>query len=785
VRYLLTALLFFMLSSEVLALTDITATGIAGSGFPVALTTAGETYQLTENISCGTTCFTTKASNITVDLNTFTATFGADNNPGVSDTGMEAWTDSSTLANWTMLSGTVAQSSAIQWGDYAATLSPTASIKSDTVTLNAGQTYVYYAVVRGASTDSYVVSLNRASDDEVLATASISGALLERGFSMADGVIPATENEYKPVENVDVYLKITCSGAANKVLHVADIRPAKHYFLINSSYYQSVLTPDIASSFFSTAITGLTITNGTIAQGAGGAVKSAALYMSASDGLNVNNVTITLSGNNTTGIRAAGSVTLDTISTNTTSILNFNRMHPPATFDLIPAATGAIEVSGCTLLNDPEMSIRMVYGYLLDTDTHTTSIHDNLIRGKEQVTEGYAIALSSIGNATIYNNDINPYSGRGILVDASSGAAGYISGSKNVTIRDNTIQNIHEFPNVEYGATALEAVAIRIRDWGGTNPVQGHRNLKIYENTISVYVDSTTTHRSYGINTSTKSAVSDIEIYDNTITAALNSSGGADWEAVAIAMQNIDMPEGGVFTVRNNVISGNIGFRFGGNDGAPVKGVSIYSNTIATDKAALHYDGYLGPFSDNSIYCNAIENTATDGHIVYFADGTPTVSNQYFSNNLFTNANSSGYEVFTTKDYSASALFCGSGTVDVTGGGSIGSASAPCQDGATGCYSSAGLSGGTPSDIIAPVVTPSKQSGRYTTPQTVELSANETATFYYTLDGTTPTESSTEYSAAIPVLQNEAETELRVKAKDAAGNWSTEQVYRYKCQICR
>lgn len=73
-------------------------------------------------------------------------------------------------------------------------------------------------------------------------------------------------------------------------------------------------------------------------------------------------------------------------------------------------------------------------------------------------------------------------------------------------------------------------------------------------------------------------------------------------------------------------------------------------------------------------------------------------------------------------------------------------------------------------DTTAPVVTVSPIGGTFTSNQSVTLSTNETATIYYTLDGSTPTESSMVYSSPITINTT---TTLKLFAKDTTGNASS------------
>lgn len=74
---------------------------------------------------------------------------------------------------------------------------------------------------------------------------------------------------------------------------------------------------------------------------------------------------------------------------------------------------------------------------------------------------------------------------------------------------------------------------------------------------------------------------------------------------------------------------------------------------------------------------------------------------------------------------------------------------------------------GESADTTAPVTTAQPAGGTYSSSVNVTLTANETATIYYTMDGSTPTTSSTKYTNAITLTQN---TTLKFFSVDVAGN---------------
>jgi len=83
-------------------------------------------------------------------------------------------------------------------------------------------------------------------------------------------------------------------------------------------------------------------------------------------------------------------------------------------------------------------------------------------------------------------------------------------------------------------------------------------------------------------------------------------------------------------------------------------------------------------------------------------------------------------------------------------------------------------------DKVKPVTTASPVAGTYTTAQSVTLTANEPATTFYTTNGTTPTTSSTVYSAPINIATT---TTLKYFSKDTAGNSETVKTGLYTITV--
>jgi outer membrane protein assembly factor BamB len=79
-------------------------------------------------------------------------------------------------------------------------------------------------------------------------------------------------------------------------------------------------------------------------------------------------------------------------------------------------------------------------------------------------------------------------------------------------------------------------------------------------------------------------------------------------------------------------------------------------------------------------------------------------------------------------------------------------------------------------DTTPPTIQTNPTGGNYNTAQTITLTPNETATIYYTTDGSTPTNHSTQYTGPINISTT---TTLKFMAIDAAGNQGTVQTETY------
>ncbi len=404
---------------------------------------------------------------------------------------------------------------------------------------------------------------------------------LHRGYA-TDGNL-TDETRYKPVIDEDVKLQLECISVGTCNVGMVDIKPALDYGVYSKSYLETTVqwrsAPDITDASFYGGAKNFTIKNGTISQGLGNGIRSNGVYLSGSDPT-VDNLIINFNGINTDGIRlnypSNPTVINNTINnTDNYSMYVFNRMHGVGGLYLV-GPSGVILVDNNIINNMPQYGIRsdqcLAHGIISST------FNRNTIRDEEKVTEGYGISLGSGGNNfEIANNVIQPNThGRGILID-SVGCLGVAPGGASAIggkIHDNQILNLDEVRNVEYDENGLEAVGIRLRNWGSTVM----KDVSIYGNTITGSLTASSVHGIYGINATLSNGADSIDVYNNTISV---TSPDASKFAADFAFQSARFGKGGYFKIHDNTLSSNNNiFKFGGNDGTDVNNILIDNNTM-------------------------------------------------------------------------------------------------------------------------------------------------------------------------------------------------------------
>jgi hypothetical protein len=519
------------------------------------------------------TAFVIKGSNITLDLGGHTITFNNGNFAEAANREFESWAGNMPNS-WSIISGSGEPVTATYFGAYDLNLGGNSVIRSSPISLKTGKTYLAFAFVKGPESGTARLRILQSGDQKVLAEKTWGSSVLSRGY--ASGGDPSGDLRYKPVSDIDIILELACNG--NKAFRVGmvDIKPAFDYGITTGNYHNATHFPDLTSTWFSGATNNITIKNGRIVQGYGHGVRCVGIRYTG-ENWSIKNVGIRLNGINTDGVFGSypGSSEIDSSAVNSTSISVFNRMHGSFGIKIEKPWGGAQVITNNIIDGVPQAGIGLM-GCISPSDTVSYRILGNTIKQKELVTEGYAIGASGIKNFEIANNRIEPYQGRGILLDASSGCSSGDKGTLNGSIHDNQILNLNEFRNPEYDVNALECAGIRIRNWGSAN--QSHKNLKIFNNTISGFTDEQRVHKVYGINITATAPEDSIEIYNNEISVTATGSGKS---AAAIAFQGSDLTKGNSVRIYNNTLASNAAIlQFGGNDGANAKGLLLEGNTF-------------------------------------------------------------------------------------------------------------------------------------------------------------------------------------------------------------
>lgn len=529
---------------------------------------------ITEDLEFDHTAFVIKGDNLTLDLNGHTIKFNNKNSVEILNKDFEYWDGNSPL-NWIIKNGAVSKSPSIYFGNFDLSVAAGGgTIQSQKIILTAGKTFQPFAFAKSNQNNSVILRVLNADDLSVLTSHTLSGNNLARGYASAGNTAI-----FKPQVDTEVILELVLSGLDGPfTVGMVDIKPAFDYGVVSSRYRNERYYPDLYDDMFRRS-TNVTIKNGIFEQ-VNESVYSAGVRVEG-ENWTFENLQFKINGINTDGISTpyhTGNLKINNCVVQSTSLSVFNRMHGTAGIKLEKIDdSGGHSITNNLIEGVPQYGIYM-YGCIEDYGNSKSYITGNTIKQNEVVTEGYALGLSGVRNLDISGNVIQPYQGRGILLDAASGCSSDTAniGTHFVNIYNNQIDNITEYKNSEYGEQGLEATGIRIRNWGREK--EAHRNIKIYSNTIEGFTDESKVHAVYGINTTLSSQYDTVEIFDNTISV---SATGDNRRASTIALQDTILNGSSSLTIFNNTLLSNMEIiRLGGEDGANVKGVSFYDNLL-------------------------------------------------------------------------------------------------------------------------------------------------------------------------------------------------------------
>jgi hypothetical protein len=220
-----------------------------------------------------------------------------------------------------------------------------------------------------------------------------------------------------------------------------------------------------------------------------------------------------------------------------------------------PNLRGSLTVDGCLIQDYPQCGVS-AYGQ----SQGTVTITNNTIKHNALVSDPYGITLFGVLSPEIAYNAILPKNGRGILIDGEGAP------TPNADIHHNFII-AQEKPNLEYPPNALEATALRLRNFpkvGG-----GQTGAHIHDNYFAAVTGTgqvwcALACRVSGYNQVNQEAQANNLIERNTFSAYVSSTDPAQ-RAVAFSLSGVDAGTG--LTVHENVFTSNdVGLAIGDND---------------------------------------------------------------------------------------------------------------------------------------------------------------------------------------------------------------------------
>jgi len=297
------------------------------------------------------------------------------------------------------------------------------------------------------------------------------------------------------------------------------------------------------------------------------------------------------------------------------------------------------KIHDITLHDTPGQGI-LVTGRNQTSNAALTYIYDNVLTGDARnsfyddcavaacgtchsAANPYMIAmLKCAPGSQCYNNVItsgDDYGGcRGILIENCTGAA-----DNRIRVFNNTV-DIHEGPNVEYGA-GLPVHGLRMRNIdGGTMS-----NISVYGNRFICTGDNLSYTSSYNnavmpLRYSNDTPMSNITIENNLFRAKSNTTGVY---STAMVFDYVYADE--TFVVRHNRIEGDGILVQYGNNGGGASGITLMGDTLsflspAYDPQVFHV-GYLSnnfQCTDNYACDISYQGMASDTNIVMAVSGT-------------------------------------------------------------------------------------------------------------------------------------------------------------------
>jgi hypothetical protein len=576
------------------------------AGGPIIMDQPDSQYILDVDLDVRGTALVAAAPNITLDLNGHQVIYG-DDTPitvlnGSFQDGLTAWdlNRARDARRVPAMPGMVGQ-----WMLQFSHFSTPQTLVSGAVTIpTAGREYAAAITPKGAFSTTVRLSVIDAWTNQVLGSGASPNP--ERGFAAVATFTPATTHPVRLV--VDVIP----TGTTDLALDYASVTASRDYGIVATQQWSGelpahLLTPDFLHTYRTAA--NFTVRNGSVIQGQAHGRSSSPLFFDSLPGFTVSGVTATINGTDTDNLDASGAsdgTITDSVFQGTTDRLS-DRMHITAAIAL-PDFSGQAVITGNQIAGVPQAGIF----YSGMPAAQSLVIDGNTIAQAAIVTDGYGIILAGARSFDIGNNVINPVKGRGILVDGWGRIA-----TEDGVIHDNEV-HAYEEPNLEYGASGLEATALRIRNNDST-----FRGLVVRDNLFAAMtgpggVFGAIAVRWTGQNDHGQEDGADNVLVNNTLRAIIETD-DPRYHGIALAVSRVGAGTGTVFD--DNVLESNdTALTFGDNDTWQDRDEDI---TLAGNTICRSDDGASRAFT--SILAGAYRMTVTDIRMpeTYLANGAP------------------------------------------------------------------------------------------------------------------------------------------------------------------
>lgn len=442
---------------------------------PYYLRTPAKTYRLETDVTVDGTAFVILDSDIILDLNGHTVTYGNSTPITVQNGGFESGSSPTDIPSWSFNDSSKASRIAARvgmWGDYMlrlTSITTAQTITSETIGIPlAGVEYAASVFCRGPQSATVTIRITDSATGTVLASGNSANP--NRGFAAIARFTPTTT---APIKIVIVVTPAAGQTQTVDLDYVAFERSRDYGIVCTRAPYNlptHLRTTTVNNE--ATLCRRFTLQNGSVMQGTGRSVGGSAMYAQTCDTLTVTDTTFTCNGmdtnivfgqyaNNPTFLRNNFVGQLDRISNR---LLQFGALS-------LSNAGGVVTVTDNSVTGSMHAGIVVTRQAVND---NTITIADNYVSHTALGTDGYGIIVNFVKNFLIDRNTIEPVDGRGILLD------GYGSGqTTDGVVSNNTVEG-RESPNLEYNGEQMEATAFRMRSFSGSL----FRNVTVSGNTF-------------------------------------------------------------------------------------------------------------------------------------------------------------------------------------------------------------------------------------------------------------------------------------------------------------